>query len=73
MEIRKSLRDIVMFGSLNYGDPFWFCNKLYIKAEPWENEDGEHVNTGIDVSNGKASIFLSDQRVEIAHVHAQEV
>jgi hypothetical protein len=73
MEIRKSLRDIVMFGSLNYGDPFWFCDKLYIKAEPWENEDGEHVNTGIDVSNGKASIFLSDQRVEIAHVHAQEV
>lgn len=69
MEIRKSLRDIVMFSSLNYGDPFWFCDRLYIKAEPWKNEDGER---GVDVSNGKASIFLSDQRVEIAHVHAQE-
>ncbi len=72
MEIRKSLRDIVMFGSLNYGNPFWFCDRLYIKAEPWETEGGERVNTGVDVSNGKASIFLSDQRVEIAHVHAQE-
>lgn len=72
MEVRKSLRDIVMFESLNYGDPFWFCDKLYIKAEPWKIEDGERVNTGVDVSNGKASIFLSDQRVEIAHVHAQE-
>ena len=72
MEIRKSLRDIVMFSSLNYGDPFWFCDRLYIKAELWKNEDGERVNMGVDVSNGKASIFLSDQRVEIAHVHAQE-
>ena len=49
MEIRKSLRDIVMFGSLNYGDPFWFCDRLYIKAEPWETEGGERVNTGVDV------------------------
>ena len=42
------------------------------KAEPWKNEDGERVNTGVDILNGKASIFLSNQKVEIAHVHAQE-
>ena len=54
MEVRKSLRDIVMFASLNFGDPFWFCDRLYIKAEPWENEDGDHVNTGVDISNGNA-------------------
>ena len=72
MEVRKSLKDIVNFISLNYGDPFWFGGRLYIKAEPWMNEDGERVNTGVDVLNGKASIFLSDEKVEIAHVHAQE-
>lgn len=72
MEVRKSLRDIVMFESLNFGDPFWFCGELYIKAEPWKNEDGDRVNTGVDILNGKASIFLSDQKVKIAHVHAQE-
>ena len=42
MEVRKSLKDIVMFASVNYRDPFWFCDRLYIKAEPWENEDGGH-------------------------------
>lgn len=58
MEVRKSLRDIVMFASLNFGDPFWFCDRLYIKAEPWENEDGDHVNTGVDILNGKGHIKI---------------
>ena len=72
MEVRKSLKDIVNFISLNYGDPFWFGGRLYIKAKPWVNGDGEHVNTAVNVLNGEASIFLSDEKVEIAHVHAQE-
>lgn len=72
MKVRKSLRDTVMFASLNSGDPFWFCDRLYIKAELWKNEDGDRVNTGVDILNGKTSIFSRDQKVEIAHVHAQE-